>query len=37
MYLKKDLDFTDVNIDINKKMTSKDSSNEKYIKKISCF
>ncbi len=34
IFKKIDLDFTDVNIDINKKMTSKDSSNEKYKKSL---
>ena len=34
VFKKIDLDFTDINIDINKKMTSKDSSNEKYKKSL---
>ncbi len=34
VFKKIDLDFTDVNIDINKKMTSKDSTNEKYKKSL---
>lgn len=34
VFKKIDLDFTDVNIDINKKMTSKDTSNEKYKKSL---
>ena len=34
IFKKIDLDFTDVNIDINKKMTSKDSTNEKYKKSL---